>query len=243
LDTAAERLASGAALAQTTAAVGYRAMSSVSLEISGDLSEAAVERVLTSRFCTQLTDPALRDIGIYQQGDRLWILAAAPFAVPELTDSRRVAEQVNDLVNRARAAGRRCGRRLFGPAPALGASLQLREAAVAHSRDMAAYSYLEHIGRDGSTPGERVARTGYHWRAVGENIAAGPPSARAVVEGWLASPEHCANIMDPDFIETAVAYAVDPRSRMGVYWTEEFAAPQRTSTGRGTSARPRHFNH
>lgn len=240
LDAAAERLARGAALEQTTAAVGYRAMSSVSLEISGDLSEAALERVLTSRFCTQLTDPALRDIGFYQQADRLWILAAAPFAVPELTDPRRVAEQVNDLVNRARAAGRRCGPRLFKPAPPLRASPRLEEAALAHSRDMAAHSYLEHIGRDGSTPGERVARAGYHWRFVGENIAAGPSSAREVVEGWLASPEHCANIMDPDFIDTAVAYVVDPRSRMGVYWTEEFAAPQHISTGRGTSPRPGH---
>jgi uncharacterized protein YkwD len=243
LDAAAERLASGATLAQATAAAGYRAMSSASLEISGDLSDAALGRVLASRFCAQLTDPALRDIGIYRQGDRLWVLAAAPFATPELTDPRRVAEQVDDLVNQARAAGRRCGRRLFRPAPPLRSSQRLREAALAHSRDMAAHSYLEHTGRDGSTPGARVARTGYRWRVVGENIAAGPSNAREVVDGWLASPEHCANIMDPDFSETAVAYAVDSRSRMGIYWTQDFAAPQQMPRERGTSRSSGHFNH
>lgn len=238
---AAERLASGAALEPAIAAVGYRAMSSVSLEISGDLSDAAVERVLANRFCAQLMEPALREIGIYRQGDRLWLLAAAPFAVPELIDPRRVAEQVNALVNQARAAPRRCGGRLFQPAPPLRASPQLREAALAHSRDMAAHSYLEHVGRDGSTPGERVARAGYRWRSVGENIAAGPTSAREAADGWLASPEHCANIMDPDFIDTAVAYVVDSRSRKGVYWTEDFAAPQKRSSRRGISPRSEHF--
>ncbi|HYK25609.1 MAG TPA: hypothetical protein VEV18_05080, partial [Steroidobacteraceae bacterium] len=64
MDVAAERLANGAALAQATAAAGYRAMSSVSLEISGDLSDAALQRLFENRFCTQLTDPALREIGI-----------------------------------------------------------------------------------------------------------------------------------------------------------------------------------
>jgi uncharacterized protein YkwD len=243
LDAAAERLASGASLDQASAAAGYRALSAVSLEITGDLSNAAVGRTVASRFCSQLTDPALRDVGIYQRGDQLWAIAAAPFAVPQLKDPSRVAERVNDLINQARAAGRRCGRRLFRPAPPLRPSAQLQEAALAHSHDMAAHSYLDHVGRDGSTPGERVARTGYLWRAVGENIAAGPTSARAAVEGWLASPEHCANIMDPDFSETAVAYAVDPQSRKGVYWTEDLAAPQQRPSRHGTLTKSGHFDH
>lgn len=241
LDAAAERLASGASLAQATAAAGYRAMSSVSLEISGDLSDAGLRRMLVSRFCARLSDPALRDIGTYSRGSQLWLLAAAPFAAPELSDPGRVAERVNELVNRARAAARRCGTRLYRPAPPLHASRLLAEAALAHARDMAAHSALEHTGHDGSAPGERVTRTGYLWRTVGENIAAGPTSAPEVVNGWLASPEHCANIMDPDFDDTAVAYVIDPASRMGVYWTEDFAAPLRRPSGRGTSPRSRHF--
>jgi len=241
LDTAAERLASGATLEQATKAVGYRAAKSVSLEIAGDLSEATLGRMLASRFCAQLSDPALLEIGIYVQGTHLWMLAAAPFATAELADPRRVAERVLDLINRARATGRRCGGKLFGPVRPLHASAQLREAALAHSRDMAAHSDLEHIGRDGSTPGQRVAHTGYLWRAVGENIAAGPSSAQDAVDGWLASPEHCANIMTAAFSDTGIAYAVDPKSRMGVYWTEDFAAPRQRSSRRGTSSRSRHL--
>lgn len=240
LDAAAERLANGASLDTAIASVGYRAMRSFSLEVTGEVSRAGLRHLLASR-CAQLMDPALRDIGIYRAAHRLWVLIAAPLVTPELSDPQRVADEVNDLVNRARASGHRCGNRLFRPVPPLHPSVKLREAALAHSRDMAAHSYLEHIGRNGSTPGKRVARTGYLWAAVGENIAGGAPSARDVVAGWLASPEHCANIMDPDFSETAVAYAIDARSRMGVYWTEEFAAPQPSPSRRGTSPKSRHF--
>jgi len=239
LDAAAERLANGASLDKATTSVGYRAKRSLSLEITGDVSDAALQHLLVNR-CAQLMDPALSDVGIYRQGNGLWVLIAAPFATAELSDPQRVAEEVNALVNRARASGHRCGNRFYRPAPPLRPSAQLGAAALAHSRDMAAHSYLEHVGRNGSTPGMRVARSGYLWRAVGENIAAGPSSAPEVVSGWLASPEHCANIMDPDFSETAVAYAIDPRSRMGVYWTEDFAAPQQKLGRRGTSPRPKH---
>ncbi len=232
LDDAAERLARGAALGQATTSAGYRATRSASLQISGDLSDEAVARLFATRFCTALTDPTLRDIGLYRQGSQLWVLAAAPFAAPELSNPALVAARVLELVNAARAGGRRCGYRHFGPARPLTPSARLREAALAHSRDMAAHSYLDHVGRDGSTPGLRVTRTGYVWQAVGENIAAGPTGARDAVAGWLASPAHCANIMDPDFTQTAVAYAVDPKSRMGVYWTEVFAAPMSATKGR-----------
>lgn len=227
LDLAAAYLASGAGLGRATAAAGYRAARSVSLRISGDLAAAAVARVLAAHMCASLTDPGLRDVGFFGRGGELWVLAAAPFAAPELSNPARVAERVLDLVNAARAGGRRCGSRFFAPAAPLRLSPQLYGAAIAHSRDMAARSYLDHVGTDGSTPAVRVSRTGYRWRAVGENIAAGLPSAREAVDGWLASPPHCANIMDPDFTATAIAYAVDAKSRMGVYWTEVFAAPLR----------------
>jgi len=232
LDAAAERLAAGAALAQATDSVGYRAASSVSLQISGDLSDEAIARMLASRFCAQLTDAALRDIGFYEHGDHLWILAAAPFAAPELSNPVEATERALALVNQARAAGRRCGNRVFAPAAPLSPSARLRAAALEHSRDMAAHSYLDHAGSDGSTPAMRVARAGYAWRAVGENVAAGLASAQEAVAGWLASPAHCANVMDPDFTETGIAYAIAPSSRMGVYWTEVFAAPLRRSKSR-----------
>jgi uncharacterized protein YkwD len=68
-----------------------------------------------------------------------------------------------------------------------------------------------------------VHRTGYRARHVGENIASGVPTAREVVDGWLASPGHCSNIMDPRFTEMGVAYATERRSRGVIYWTQVFA--------------------
>ena len=44
-----------------------------------------------------------------------------------------------------------------------------------------------------------MRRAGYESRLTGENIAYGPVSAEEVVAGWLASPGHCENIMEPRF--------------------------------------------
>ena len=90
---------------------------------------------------------------------------------------------------------------------------------------MAVHGYLSHAGRDGSTAGDRIAAAGFEWQAAGENIASGQASARAVVRAWLASPEHCANLMNPAFTATAAAYAVDPRAAGGIYWTQDLARP------------------
>lgn len=43
---------------------------------------------------------------------------------------------------------------------------------------------------------------------------------------WIKSPEHCANLMNPAFTEMGVAFAIDRKSELGVYWTQEFAAPR-----------------
>jgi uncharacterized protein YkwD len=91
---------------------------------------------------------------------------------------------------------------------------------------MAAHNYFAHRGRDGSTVGQRATRGGYRWRAIGENIAAGPPTADAVVQGWLNSPDHCANLMGPHFTEMGVAFVVDTGSKHGIYWVQVFGAPR-----------------
>lgn len=59
-----------------------------------------------------------------------------------------------------------------------------------------------------------------------ENIAAGQGSARQVMAGWLASPGHCANIMNGSFTEMAAAYAIDRSSAATIYWTQVFASRQ-----------------
>ncbi len=91
---------------------------------------------------------------------------------------------------------------------------------------MARHSVLAHEGSDGSSPAQRIARAGYLWHKVGENVASGPTTPEEVMDGWLASPGHCENLMDPDFSEMGIAYTVDPRSASGVYWAQVFASPR-----------------
>ena len=89
---------------------------------------------------------------------------------------------------------------------------------------MANNNYFDHKDRDGRTPGDRAELAGYSGQLVGENIAAGQDTVRKVVEGWLASPGHCANLMNPQYKELGAAYATDPKSSAGIYWTAMFGA-------------------
>lgn len=151
---------------------------------------------------------------------------SATVTLPATARSAEVRERVLELVNRARARDRQCGRELFSPADPLSMSGPLQSAATAHARDMARHGYFEHRARDGSEPKDRVRRAGYRPRLTGENIAFGPESAEEVVSGWLASPGHCANIMDPRFREMGVAVA-QGRQRGHFYWVQTLGAPLR----------------
>jgi uncharacterized protein YkwD len=136
----------------------------------------------------------------------------------------RVQQQVLDLVNLARARGRNCGTERFAPSGPLVISDRLYRAARAHARDMARRNYFAHQGRDGKSPRDRVVREGYKLRLTGENIAFGPETAAEVVEGWLGSPGHCANIMDPRFRDMGVAVALGSK-RGHFYWVQELGLP------------------
>lgn len=89
---------------------------------------------------------------------------------------------------------------------------------------MAARGYFDHTSPEGEGPGTRVAEAGYSGRGWGENIAQGYGSAQAVVDGWMNSPGHRANILNCDFNELGVGYA-EGSSRgnvPGIYWTQVF---------------------
>jgi uncharacterized protein YkwD len=155
-------------------------------------------------------------------------LAAGAFATDALVgraSSATVRARVVELVNAARSQSRRCGSARFAAAPPLAVSPMLNEAAADHARDMARKTYFDHRGTDGSQPKDRVLRAGYQPRLTGENIAFGPVSAEEVVAGWLASPGHCANIMDSRFEEIGVGLA-SGRGRGRIYWVQTFGAPR-----------------
>jgi len=151
--------------------------------------------------------------------------ASAGDAVVGRESSTTVHARVVDLVNAARSKGRKCGSSKFTAAPPLIESRELTEAAAGHARDMARKRYFDHRGTNGSQPKDRVLRTGYQPRLTGENIAFGPESAEEVVAGWLASPGHCANIMDSRFRHIGIGLGVG-RGRGQIYWVQSFGAPQ-----------------
>lgn len=134
-------------------------------------------------------------------------------------------QEILDRVNQARAAGRTCGSKTYGPAPALRWNGVLFNAAGAHSTDMAANNYFSHTSQDGRNPGQRITGAGYAWSAYGENIAAGQTSAQAVVDGWLASPGHCANIMNASYADIGTACVASSTSTYRTYWTMDLARP------------------
>lgn len=130
------------------------------------------------------------------------------------------------LINQHRAAGASCGSRgSFAPTTALSAQAQLTSAAYGHSRDMADNNYFSHTSLDGRTPGTRVSAAGYSWSSVGENIAAGYGSVQAVVDGWMSSDGHCANLMNPGFTQYGLACAGNDASTYRLYWTLNLARP------------------
>jgi uncharacterized protein YkwD len=134
-------------------------------------------------------------------------------------------QEILNRVNQARAAGRTCGSTSYAPAPALRWNGVLFNAAGAHSTDMAANNYFSHTSQDGRNPGQRITGAGYAWSGYGENIAAGQTSAQAVVDGWLASPGHCANIMNASYADMATACVASSTSTYRTYWTMDLARP------------------
>jgi len=129
-------------------------------------------------------------------------------------------------VNVARARGRDCGSEGYFPAtgPVTWNDL-LAQAAQRHSDDMGTNNFFSHTGSDGTNVPDRVTAIGYRWSMVGENIAAGYESTDAVLQAWLSSPGHCANIMRASFAEMGAATASNPSSVYQIYWTQVFAAP------------------
>ena len=234
---AAGRLAAGQSLQAALAAAGYPATQSSAVHVSGATADAELSQLLVANDCAALTDPAFQDLGAQRHGRDVWLILAAPAAVPSTRDAAAVARQILGLVNEARASGRRCGSKVYGAASPLALDATLNRAALAHAEDMARYAEFEHRGHDGSTPAARIARAGYgEYAVVGENIAAGAMTPLEVTQGWLASPAHCENIMDPRFSQIGIAFAVNRSSNELVYWTQDFAAPSPRSRTRSRAA-------
>ena len=123
---------------------------------------------------------------------------------------------------------------------ALRANGRLRNAAVAHSRDMVANHYFAHEDQSGGGPEDRIAHAGYLPRygpwVIGENIAWGTDylsTPREIMRAWMNSPPHRHNVLYSDFREIGVGIALgvpDPSLGDGATYSTDFGSKARELT-------------
>ena len=102
---------------------------------------------------------------------------------------------------------------------------QLGAAAEHHSRDMANKNYFSHKLANGDSAEQNIERFGYtNWSFVGENIAAGHETAKAVMDAWKSSPDHDRGMRNNNFTEIGIGRAYDKSSKYGWYWTTTFGS-------------------
>ena len=137
--------------------------------------------------------------------------------VKHKSSTTALQHQFLEQVNRLRAHTRKCGNKHFSAAAPLTINDRLNQAAYRHSLDMYKNSFLDHVSSNGDTLLDRVEKTNYPWRAVGENIAHNQRSIEHVLQDWLSSPGHCKNMMSSEFRHTGIA-------QVNWYWTQVYAA-------------------
>ncbi|MEU6805481.1 CAP domain-containing protein [Streptomyces neyagawaensis] len=208
--------ADGLSVHQRVTAGGYRYLTVGEHLVSGPrtpaefvdycLSDPQARRTLCEPACSEAglgraTDP--------RTGTVYWTaLWARPFSAEGL---RRTADEVIALTN---------ARRTAAGLPPLAFDPLLTVAAQAHCDDMVARAFYAHTSPDGGEPWHRAAAAGSTRRTIGENIACGQRSAAEVVEGWMNSPGHRANILKPDFTHMGVGFTGGGGA--GTYWTQLF---------------------
>ncbi|MFF8971712.1 CAP domain-containing protein [Streptomyces sp. NPDC014995] len=208
----------GVSVHQRLTATGYQYLAVGEHLVSGPRTPAEFVAycLRTDRTRGTLHDPAFTHTGVAhvreaRTGDIYWTaLWASPLTPAGLA---RTEAEVVDLTNRERA---RAGLRPLGLDPLLAT------AARAHSADMVARSFYSHVSPEGSRPWDRTAAAGSARRTIGENIACGQRSPAEVVEGWMNSPGHRANILKPAFTHIGVGFAGGGPA--GTYWTQLFGA-------------------
>jgi uncharacterized protein YkwD len=109
--------------------------------------------------------------------------------------------------------------------PPLHEAPSLTRAALLHAGQMAIGGRLDHVlpGEAHPRPEDRLAAAGYAWQAWAENLASGRGPSD-VVARWMASPEHRANILNPNYTETGVGF-VGNGSDPG-YYVQLFGRPR-----------------
>ncbi|MBE9477082.1 MAG: CAP domain-containing protein [Proteobacteria bacterium] len=130
------------------------------------------------------------------------------FRIPKSATNKIQFRQL-DTINEIRGVG---------GLPLLQLSEQLNAAAKTHSIDMANQQRPWHFGSDGSSPIDRVARTGYTGRMLGENISETYENDTETLQAWMNDPDARASILDP--AARYLGFAWFQESNGKIWWTQ-----------------------
>ena len=139
-------------------------------------------------------------------------LSAPPHACPVSDETAMVGAPGLAALNAARASA---------GLSALELSPRLTRVAQNHACDQAVTMKMSHVGADGADLRKRMDRGGVAGNAWAENVGMGLPTVQAMVEAWMNSPGHRANIQTPR--DGAVGLAVSRDVAGRPYWTRVFA--------------------
>ncbi len=153
------------------------------------------------------------------------IISKPGTTTPPTTTLNAFNQDILNQVNAARVSARTCGGKNYPVVPALAWNTKLEAVARAHNQDMLDHDLFAHTGSDGSSPGDRMKTQGYKFSTWGENIAWRQSTTQIVMNSWLKSAGHCANIMNATFTEIAVAALYPSASPNSPLWTMDLAKP------------------
>jgi hypothetical protein len=146
---------------------------------------------------------------IARQSSQNFLAAVVPAEIIALTNTERASNNVGMLQDDA----------------------LLDKAAQAKANDMATQGYFSHIGPDGKTPWQWISEAGYQYQYAGENLAVRFIDSADVVNAWMASPTHRANMVKPVYTEIGVGVAQGMfEGQSATYVVQYFGTPAQDVT-------------
>jgi len=135
-------------------------------------------------------------------------------STPDSSTLGTYEQQVVDLVNKERAAA---------GLSALKVNTKLASVAEKKAEDMRDNNYFSHTSPTYGSPFDMMKQFGISYTSAGENIAKGQRTPSEVMDGWMNSSGHRANILNSSYTEIGVGYVTD--SNGNTYWVQQFIRP------------------
>lgn len=154
---------------------------------------------------------------IARQSDQQFLAAVVPAEIIALTNTERTANEVGQLTGDA----------------------LLDRAAQAKANDMATNGYFSHVGPDGKTPWQWISAAGYQYQYAGENLAVRFINSTDVINAWMMSPTHRANMVKPVYTQIGVGVAEGMyQGQPATYVVQYFGTPKGSAAAALASVQP-----